>query len=76
MYNKNDNIGCLAALFLIILFFGIAVAVGFFITKITIWFVMGIFEYDLSDKFWYIFVAWVILLPALRNIFTITVNKK
>ena len=44
-----------------ILGLGLAFGVLFLLTKLIIWFSMGMFNYDLSDKFWYVFAGLVIL---------------
>ena len=75
MYQKN-NIGCLAFLFVCAIVLGIAILIGVLATKLIIWFVLGVFIYDLSDKFWYIFVALMFILPMLKGIFTINVSNK
>lgn len=63
MYRKNNDglIGCLLALFF--MFFGLAVAFGvlFLLTHLIIWVANGLFNYDLTDKFWYVFGAIAIL---------------
>lgn len=58
--NKGCSIGLLAGLL------GLALAFGFLflITKLVIWVSMGLFNYDLSDKFWYVFGV-VVLINAL-----------
>lgn len=48
--------GCLVALFLVIVAIGVNLLVDFALTKIILWISLGLFNYDLSNKFWYIFV--------------------
>ena len=66
MYNNNNT--DLVTIFAAILFFiAIALIMGFLITKVIIWIILGLFNYDLSDKFWYIFVLITIVIPMLRG---------
>ena len=74
MQNKY-NIGCIAFLIILGTILIIYILISFLITKLIIWFILGIFNYNLSNKFWYIFVAITIILPALKSIFTININK-
>lgn len=48
--------GCLVALFLIIVAIGFNLLIDFVLTKVILWLSLGLFNYDLSNKFWYIFV--------------------
>lgn len=48
--------GCLVALLLVIVAIGVNLLVDFALTKIILWISLGLFNYDLSNKFWYIFV--------------------
>lgn len=61
--NKGCSIGLLAGLL------GLALAFGFLflITKLVIWVSMGLFNYDLSDKFWYVYVV-IMLISGVLNI--------
>lgn len=69
MYKRNNEglIGCLLGLFFMI--FGLAVAFGmlFGLTHLVIWLSNGLFNYDLSDKFWHVFGAIVLLNFILRG---------
>lgn len=58
--NKGCSIGLLAGLLGLVLAYGFL----FLITKLVIWVSMGLFNYDLSDKFWYVFGV-VVLINAL-----------
>lgn len=48
--------GCLVALLLVIVAIGVNLLIDFALTKIILWISLGLFNYDLSNKFWYIFV--------------------
>lgn len=48
--------GCLVALLLVIVAIGVNLLVDFALTKIILWISLGLFNYDLSNKFWYIFI--------------------
>lgn len=65
--------GCLGFLIVIGLILLISCLMGLLITYATIWIAQGLFNYDLSDKFWYIFVLYYILVTVLKT--RITVNK-
>lgn len=56
--------GCSIALLAGLLGLTLAFGFLFLITKLVIWVSMGLFNYDLSDKFWYVFGA-VVLINAL-----------
>lgn len=49
--------GCLIVLIVFLLLFGI----NFLLTKAILWISMGLFNYPLDDKFWYIFVLLIII---------------
>lgn len=55
------NTGC--SIWLLAGLLGLALAFGFLflITKLVIWVSMGLFNYDLSDKFWYVFGTVVLI---------------
>lgn len=61
--------------FLVALLFILAVIFGsgLLMTNIIIWLSNGLFSYDLSDKFWYVFVAYFVISGLLSS--RITVNK-
>jgi hypothetical protein len=46
----------------------------FLIPKIVIWVCSGLFDIDLSDKYWYIFWAWMLLSMLFGT--RVTVNRK
>lgn len=59
MYKRN--IGCLQALLIVIGGICITVAIDMGVTHLIIWIVKGLFNYDLSDKFWYIFACLIVI---------------
>lgn len=67
----------LLGLFIGILGVAIVFGVLFLFTKLVIWIAMGLFAYDLSDKFWYVFGA-IVLLNALTGgrFFSINIGAK
>lgn len=76
MYNKSNNdIGCLTLVLLILVILGIIITVNIILTKLIIWFSLGVFNYDLSDKFWYIFVGLTFILPMLKGTFSINIKN-
>lgn len=75
MYNWKDLINVLGILVLVIVCLCLPLIIGYIFTHILIWCCNGIFNYDLSDKFWYIFVALVFLLPLLRGTVNVKINK-
>lgn len=62
-------------IFLVVALFALAIIFGsgLLMTNIIIWLANGLFNYDLSDKFWYVFVAYFMI----SGLFTsrISVNK-
>lgn len=72
---KSLIIGLLG-LVVAILALAIGFGVLFLITKLIVWVAAGLFAYDLSDKFWYVFGA-LILFNALfgGKICSISVRK-
>ena len=56
-------------LFIVTIIFGS----GLLMTNIIIWLSNGLFNYDLSDKFWYVFVAYFLVSGLLSS--RVTVNK-
>ena len=66
-------LGLLAAILGVAIVFGVL----FLFTKLVIWIAMGLFAYDLSDKFWYVFGA-IVLLNALTGgrLFSINIGAK
>lgn len=71
----RNNIGCVSALIFILGITSITVLLNLILTKIIIWFTLGVFNHDLSDKFWYIFAAISFILPMLRGIFSVNIRK-
>ena len=73
---KQDNglFGCLLAIIILLLVVGCSFGVSCLITWAIVWVGNGLFNYDLSDKFWYIFVIIFFILPLLKGIFTVKVN--
>ena len=71
MYNKSSLFLTLL-IFIVILF--LVFGLPFLIPKIVIWICSGLFNIDLSDKYWYIFWAWVLLSMLFSA--RVTVNKK
>ena len=69
----------LGLLGLLVAILGVAIVFGilFLFTKLVIWIAMGLFAYDLSDKFWYIFGA-IVLLNTLTGgrLFSINIGAK
>ena len=67
----------LLGLFVAILGVAIVFGILFLFTKLVIWIAMGLFAYDLSDKFWYIFGA-IVLLNTLTGgrLFSINIGAK
>lgn len=65
--------GCLAFLFVLLVILTITFLGGLLITNVIIWTAQGLFNYDLSDKFWYVFALYYILLVIFKT--QITVNK-
>ena len=65
----NLIIFLVALLFILTIIFGS----GLLMTNIIIWLSNGLFNYDLSDKFWYVFVAYFLVSGLLSS--RITVNK-
>ena len=72
---KDGLFGCLLVIFFMILTVAIHVGMGLFLTWAVIWVSNGLFNYDLSDKFWYVFVVIFFILPILRSTFSIRINK-
>lgn len=72
---KDGLFGCLLVIFFMILAVAINVGIGLFLTWAVIWVSNGLFNYDLSDKFWYVFVVIFFILPILRSTFRISINK-
>ena len=56
--------GCIIGLLAELLGLFLAFWITFIMAKLVIWCVMGLFNYDLSDKFWYVYVA-IMLINAL-----------
>ena len=56
--------GCIIGLLAGLLGLFLAFWITFIMAKLVIWCVMGLFNYDLSDKFWYVFGA-IMLINAL-----------
>ena len=73
---KQDSglIGCLLALLIMLLVPCIYFAVGYFLTWLIIWVSNGLFNYDLSDKFWYVFVIIFFIIPILRGSCNVNIN--
>lgn len=67
--------GCLVALFLVIVAIGINLLVDFVLTKIILWISLGLFNYDLSNKFWYIFVI-VFLIISIISPLKVNIKTK
>jgi len=59
--NDNDNNGCLAVIIGIPLILGIIFAVYYFLAKLVCWISLGLFDYPLDDKFWYVFGLLVVI---------------
>lgn len=57
--NSEISLGC--ELFSLILALIIIFAFLLIITKIIIWICSGLFNIDLSDRYWYVFWAWILL---------------
>ena len=76
MYNKTDLIKVLAVLGVIAFIFMLPLIIGLVITWLIIWISNGLFNYDLHDKFWYIYILIVIIIPIIRgSFFRVTINK-
>ena len=75
MYTWKDLFKVLGLLLVIILCILSPFIVGYIITLILIWFCNGVFNYDLSDKFWYLYVGIVFLLPLLRSTVRIKIDN-
>lgn len=71
MYNKI-SIFLTLLIFIVVLF--LSFGLPFLIPKIVIWVCLGLFNIDLSDKYWYIFWAWVLLSMLFGT--RVTVNRK
>ena len=71
MYNKS-SIFLTLLVFVVVLF--LIFGLPFLIPKIVIWVCLGLFNIDLSDKYWYIFWAWVLLSMLFGT--RVTVNRK
>lgn len=67
--------GCLVALFLIIVAIGFNLLIDFVLTKVILWLSLGLFNYDLSNKFWYIFVI-VFLVVSIISPFKVNIKTK
>lgn len=74
MKQGNGLFGCLLAIIILLLVVGCSFGISCLITWAIIWVSNGLFNYDLSDKFWYIFVIIFFILPLLKGIFTVKVN--
>lgn len=73
MYKKDDVlIGCIAAIFFLILGLSVGFIWLYIITKLIVWVSMGLFSYDLTDKFWYVFASIVIV----HTIFGLNINVR
>lgn len=74
-FNSNDELGgcCLLAIIITAFVFLIWFGVTLLLTYIILWIAGGIFDCDLSDKFWYIF--WGIVLAKLIFGSTVTISK-
>lgn len=70
LYTKEE-IGCLAFILSILGISLFLIIINLILTKLIIWFSLGVFNYDLSDKFLYIFVSLTFILPMLKGIFSI-----
>lgn len=66
---KDETMGCLFGIFVAILIFGLSIIGSVILTFVTLWVSNGLFNYDLSDKFWYVFVVWFFIVPAIKGIF-------
>ena len=66
----EKNCGCLAIIIMILGVILLSILGGLLVTNIIIWIVNGIFHYDLSDRFWYIFVAYYLICGFNLNITT------
>lgn len=78
-YNKNieDTIlGLLAVIIVFTVIFGICFGINFLLAKAVIWVVAGVFNYDLSDKFWHVFVGLMLLSFFFKPNINVKVNKK
>lgn len=75
MYTFKDLLKTIGLLLLIIFCILSPFIFGYIITLILIWFCNGVFNYDLSDKFWYLYVGIVFLLPLLRSTIRIKIDN-
>ena len=75
MYTWKDLLKVIGLLLVIIICILSPFIVGYIITLILIWFCNGVFNYDLSDKFWYLYVGIVFLLPLLRSTIRIKIDN-
>jgi len=57
----SDNDGCLALIIVLVVIFAVSFVIGLIMTNLIIWVGSGLFNYDLSDKFWYVFWGYYIL---------------
>lgn len=78
MYKKEvyGLVGCLVTLIAIPLC--MAIAFGWFclLTQLVIWISNGMFNYDLSDKFWYVFaILFVLNIMLGGKLFSVNVRK-
>ena len=71
MYNKSSLFLTLL-IFIVILF--LVFGFPFLIPTIVIWVCSGLFNIDLSDKYWYIFWAWTLLSMLFST--RVPVNRK
>ena len=67
--------GCLITLLLVIVAIGVNLLVDFALTKIILWISLGLFNYDLSNKFWYIFVI-VFLIISIISPLKVNIKTK
>lgn len=72
---NNDNNGCLAVIIGILLILGIVFAVYYFLTKLVCWISLGLFDYPLDDKFWYIFATLVVIHTVLGGYRKIDIRR-
>lgn len=61
MYDKNKLVAALAVLILIFLAIAGMLLLNIILTKIAIWSIEGIFNIDLSTKFWHVFSGIIVL---------------
>ena len=66
----------LGTILFILLCFLFPFVIGYILTLLIIWVADGLFNYDLHDKFWYIYVVVVIIIPMLKGFFRVEINNK